>query len=333
MKVSVVVPVFNKARFLEACFESLLKQTYADFELIAVDDTSTDESLDRLRAIRDSRLRVIALPNNVGPGLAAQRGMEEAVGQYIIRADADELSLSDWIAARLEQLDRHAELGAVSGHMALVDRPNDLYHVPLDHEALRVELLFGVALFQPAMALRRSVLEQHGIRHREHWPRFGEDWLLQSELEKVTRMANLGRPLVQFRVGPQNNSTGRDRRAGLLFLYRKAFSSVGFPISGEELELHVYAARHFAKRPTPSTIGAFRAWLQRIEEMNKEREVFVPELLAQQTRQAWDALFHHMPEFGWRNTWAYLKHGGTLDFARLRYLLEVFIFGPRASRS
>jgi glycosyltransferase involved in cell wall biosynthesis len=333
MKVSVVVPVFNKARFLEACFESLFVQTYTDFELIAVDDASTDDSLDRLRALRDPRLRIIALPNNVGPGLAAQRGIDEAVGEYIIRADADDLSLPDRIAAQVDQLDRHPELGAVSGHMALVDRPDDLYRVPLDHEALRVELLFGVALFQPAMALRRSVLVQHDIRYREHWPRFGEDWLLQSELAKVTCMANLDRPLVQYRVGPQNSSTGRDRRADLLFLYREAFSSVGFPISGEELELHLYAARHFTKRPTPSTIGAFRAWLHRIEDMNTEREVFVPELLAQRTRRAWDALFHRMPEFGWRNTWAYLKHGGTLDIARLRYLLAVFISGPRASRS
>jgi glycosyltransferase involved in cell wall biosynthesis len=333
MKVSVVVPVFNKARFLEACFESLFVQTYTDFELIAVDDASTDDSLDRLRALRDPRLRIIALPNNVGPGLAAQRGIDEAVGEYIIRADADDLSLPDRIAAQVDKLDLHPELGAVSGHMALVDRPDDLYRVPLDHEALRVELLFGVALFQPAMALRRSVLVQHDIRYREHWPRFGEDWLLQSELAKVTRMANLDRPLVQYRVGPQNSSTGRDRRADLLFLYREAFSSVGFPISEEELELHLYAARHFTKRPTPSTIGAFRAWLHRIEDMNTEREVFVPELLAQRTRRAWDALFHRMPEFGWRNTWAYLKHGGTLDIARLRYLLAVFISGPRASRS
>jgi len=331
MKVSVIVPVFNKAPFLEECFESLFTQTYADLELIAVDDASTDDSLERLRSLRDPRLRIIALPNNVGPGLAAQRGMDEAVGEYIIRADADDVSLPDRIAVQVEQLDGHPELGAVSGHMALVDRPKDMYRVPLEHEALRVELIFGVALFQPAMALRRSVLLEHGIRYREHWPSFGEDWLLQLDLAKVTRLANLDRPLVSYRVGPQNSSTGRDRSADLLLLYRQAFEAFDLPISEEELHLHLYSARHFSFRPTPASMRSYRVWLKRIRTLNDERKAFEPELLAQRTRKAWDALFHRMPEFGWRTTGAYLAQGGALDLARLRYLLALWIAGNRST--
>lgn len=327
MKVSVVVPVFNKAPFLEACFASLFAQSHADFELIAVDDASTDDGLARLRAMKDPRLRIITLERNSGPGLAAQRGMDEAVGEYIIRADADDISLPDRIALQVEHLESDPTLGAVSGQMTLVDKPDEMYRVPLDHEALRVELLFGVALFQPAMAFRRSVLVQHGIRYREEWPRYGEDWLLQLQLAKVTRSANLDRPLVQYRVGPQNSRTGRDRRADLMFLYREAFSAFGIPITEEELLLHMYVARHFSLRPTPARIHEFKAWLKRLETMNAAMGIVDPVILAQRNLQAWDALFHRMPEFGWRTTWAYLRQGGRLDPARLRYLLATFARG------
>lgn len=322
MKVSVVVPVYNKAPFLEACFNSLFAQSYADFELIVVDDASTDDSLQVLRAMHDPRLRIIALERNVGPGLAAQRGMDEARGEYILRADADDVQLPDRIAAQLAQLDAHPELGAVSAHMDLLGRPGEVYKVPLEHEALRVELLFGVALFQPALALRRSVLLEHGIRYRAEWPRFGEDWMLQLELARVTRMANLDRPLVQYRVGPQNSSAGRDRQADLSLLFRHAFSSLGFPLSDADLDVHLYTARYFRHHPPDAdSLKQLRAWCDRIRAHNADMGNFDQALLDERLQRAWKMLLHRMPEFGWQAVWAYWRLAPTFAARDLYYLL------------
>lgn len=329
MKVSVVVPVYNKAPYLEACFNSLFAQSYSDFELIAVDDASTDDSLQRLRAMDDPRLRIIALDHNVGPGLAAQRGMDEARGDYILRADADDVQLPDRIAAQVAQLDAHPELGAVSAHMDLLGRPGEVYKVPLEHEALRIELLFGVALFQPVLALRRSVLVEHGIRYRPEWPRFGEDWMQQLELARVTRMANLDRPLVQYRVGPQNSSTGRDRQADLSLLFRHAFNSLGFPLSDADLDVHLYTARFFQHHPPDAaSLSAFRRWLERIEEHNTSTGTFDAALLDQRLQRAWKMLLHRMPEFGWQAVWAYWRLAPTFAARDLYYILAAL----RASR-
>jgi len=322
MKVSVVVPVYNKAPFLEECFNSLFAQSYSDFELIAVDDASTDDSLQRLRAMNDARLRIIALEHNVGPGLAAQRGMDEALGDYILRADADDVQLPDRIAAQVSQLDAHPELGAVSAHMDLLGRPGEVYKVPLEHEALRIELLFGVALFQPVLALRRSVLQQHGIRYRPGWPRFGEDWMHQLELARVTRMANLDRPLVQYRVGPQNSSSGRDRQADLSVLFRHAFNELGFPLNDADLEVHLYTARYFQHHPPDAaSLKAFRSWLERLKEHNAANGSFDPALLNERLQRAWDMLLHRMPEFGWPAVWAYWRLAPTFAVRDLYYLL------------
>ena len=73
MKASVVLPVYNKAPWLQECLDSVFTQTFTDFEVIAVDDASTDGSLGILEHVNDPRLRIIRLEKNIGPGGAAQR--------------------------------------------------------------------------------------------------------------------------------------------------------------------------------------------------------------------------------------------------------------------
>lgn len=330
MKVSIVVPVFNKAAFLEECFNSLFAQSYSDFELIAVDDASTDNSLEILRAIRDPRLRIIALDSNLGPGLAAQRGMDEAQGEYILRVDADDVQLAERVAQQVRFMDAHPEIGASSAQMELFGEAQGRYHVPLGHEALRVELLFGVALFQPVMALRRSVLEEHGIRYHSQWPRFGEDWLLQLELARCTRMANVQQALVRYRIGPQNSATGRDRKADLEFLFGKAFAEFGFPLSATDLDLHLYTARYFKHLPpTPIRVKAYRSWLQRISAHNRKAGSFDQAILDDRLARAWSMLLHHMPDHGWKSTWAYWRLAPTFAPGNIRYLLSALLRNTR----
>ena len=98
---SVVMPVWNKQRFLEATLEAAFAQEWRDFELIAVDDGSTDGSLDLLRAVRDPRLRIVTQDNR-GPGAARNAGIAAARHDWIAFLDADDL----WLPCHLAELDR-----------------------------------------------------------------------------------------------------------------------------------------------------------------------------------------------------------------------------------
>lgn len=92
IKVSVIVPVYNSARYLPKSLESILEQTLTDIEVICVDDCSTDGSLEYIESIHDPRLRVVNLPGNKGAGVARNTGMDVASGEYIYFMDSD-----DWI--------------------------------------------------------------------------------------------------------------------------------------------------------------------------------------------------------------------------------------------
>ena len=103
MRVSVVIPVYNKAAYLQECFESVFSQSYTDMEIIAVDDKSTDGSLELLRAMTDPRLRIITLDRNLGPSGCAQRGFAAATGEYIVRMDADDVMLPERVSTQTRE--------------------------------------------------------------------------------------------------------------------------------------------------------------------------------------------------------------------------------------
>lgn len=333
MKASVVLPVYNKAPFLKACLDSVFAQSFTDYELIAVDDASTDDSLAILRSTMDHRLRIITLDRNVGPGGAAQRGMDVAKGEYILRVDADDVMLPGRFQRQVELMDRGSSIGASSGHVQLIRDPSIQYKVPLEDADCKARLLFGVALNQQVTIYRRSVLQQYGIRFGADWPRYGEDWMQHLLLARVTRFKNIDVPLAIYRTGENNIAHGRDRAADLRSLYRHVFAHFGLPLTDDELELQLATVNCFPRPFDAHRVVQFRKWLDRIIHLNKEHETFNGDALQRQVDGIWDGLLYRMPHFGLKTSLAYLRSGGHLDAQRAYYLAAALLRGGRQTSS
>ena len=116
--ISVVLPCYNAEAGLAACLDSLLTQTWADFEIIAVNDGSTDRTLDLLRtfATQDGRIRVFDRPHG-GVVQAMNFGLEQCRGEYVARMDSDDICLPERLALQKSHLDRHPHLGLVGGRV------------------------------------------------------------------------------------------------------------------------------------------------------------------------------------------------------------------------
>ena len=104
MQVSVIVPLYNKGGQIRRCLESIARQNFGDFEVIVVDDGSTDGSGDIAKSIADPRFRVIAQPN-AGPGAARNRGVSEAGGRFLAFLDADDEWLPDYLGTSIQALE------------------------------------------------------------------------------------------------------------------------------------------------------------------------------------------------------------------------------------
>ncbi len=158
-EVSIILPVFNGGAFLDDALRSVLRQEVTDFEILAVDDGSTDDSPDRLAAWRERepRLRVITTRNG-GPAAARNRGLAEARGAVVGFIDADDLWPAGKLALQLARLKAAPELDAVSGFTCWFDRADDEGLAPAA-EARRIAL-FHVHL--GALLYRRAALEALG---------------------------------------------------------------------------------------------------------------------------------------------------------------------------
>ncbi|MBK9176741.1 MAG: glycosyltransferase [Flavobacteriales bacterium] len=329
MKASVVLPVYNKAPFLRECLDSIRAQDFREFELIAVDDCSTDESLAILQGIDDMRLKIIRSERNLGPAGAMQLGVDTSIGEYIIRVDADDVCLAGRFHKQVRFMDTRTEVGLSGGAISLLHRPDAIRSRPLVHEACKVELLFGVAVHQPTSIFRRHVLLQSGIRFATDMPRWGEDWLVQLRLSEATRLANLAEPLTLYRIGPQNSKAGRDRKADLTFLLRHSFAHFGVPLPDEELPQAFAVLKEFDRPLSHEDVAAFKRWLGRLREEAARTGRFDERALNARLDQAWDELCYHMPRFGRGMMLAYLLKDHRPSLAKARYAISSLIRGNR----
>jgi|JI10StandDraft_1071094.scaffolds.fasta_scaffold01419_6 glycosyltransferase involved in cell wall biosynthesis len=325
MRCSVILPVHNKAPYLRECLDSILAQHHSDYELLAVDDASSDESPAILSSYTDPRLRVITLARNVGPGMAAQRAMDEAKGDVLLRVDADDVLHPDRFTKQVALLRERPEIGLCGTAIALVHDPATVRRNPGSDADIRAQLLFGVGVYQPTMAVRRSVVATQGIKYREDWPWYGEDWLFQLDLIRATQAANIDEPLVMYREGPQNMAHGRDRRTDLADLHRRVLQAFGSaPPTDEQLALHAWSVKFFREPPTPGTVIAYREWLTYL--IGASHLVEMPQVaLERRVERAWEELYHHLVPFGPRVLAAYLAAGGKLGAARAYYALRMWM--------
>lgn len=323
MKVSVLIPVYNKAPFVQEAVDSILRGTFQDLEVVAVDDRSTDDSLAVLHRIHDPRLRIIELPENRGPAGAANAGIDACRGEYIVRLDADDIAVPDRIERQVALMDAHPGVGASGGHLQLFGHDTEIWRFPLTDDACRAQLLFGPPVSQGASILRRSVLEEHGLRYDPSWPRVGEDWLFWLRMAPCTRFAGLDAPLVHYRRGPQNIARGRDRIADSTFLQEAALEAFHIPYDQRDVDLLVMGLYIFGRtRPDPSNVRDLRRLYDRLLALNEERGFAPKAAFRQRVERQWDRLFYFLPRFGAAGALTHLRLGGRWPLDRLTYLAK-----------
>jgi len=236
--VSVMMAVYDAEAYLEAALESILTQSFRDFELIAVDDGSRDGSRAILGryAARDERMRVIARTHG---GLVPTRNaaLAAARGEFVAVMDADDVSRPQRLERQLAHLRAHPELLALGAEVEIVDPdgwPIRRMGVPLEHDAIDAQLLRGrgEALTHPVVMFRRDALIALG-GYREAYPH-SEDLDLYLRLAERGRLANLPDTLLEYRhhLRKTSNACAAEHRRVTNEVLRDARRRRGLAASG-----------------------------------------------------------------------------------------------------
>jgi hypothetical protein len=215
--VSVLMPAYNVRPFIREAIESVRRQSFRDWELVIVDDGSTDGTFDEARTVAAEARRITCLrsPANEGLGRARARALACARGRFVALMDSDDVAEETWLATRLHQFEGRPELVGVSGSRRLIDESGRVLgrtRERLSNDAIAWQLLFGNPFCQPSAVLKRdAVIRAGGYGHE----RFLEDWALFARLSRQGPLAQTDDLLVRYRVrtASASRTVGRDRSA------------------------------------------------------------------------------------------------------------------------
>lgn len=238
--VTVLMSVHDDLRYLPAAVDSILGQTFDDFEFLVLDDGSVDGSGDYLMRLADPRVRVVSNGENLGLTRSLNRGLDQAEGLYLARMDADDVAEPGRLARQVDFLDANPRVGIVGSSRTLIDEAGAVVaHAPAaEHDLdIRWKCLLGNPFAHPAVMLRLDLLNAHRLRYDEEY-RTAQDYELWSRLLAVTQGHNLTEPLLRYRL---RNGVSRMHKPEQLRNHdRIAHASIrrlvpGFRISGEEV--------------------------------------------------------------------------------------------------
>lgn len=192
--------VYNGMPWLAEAVDSILAQTYEDFEFVIVNDGSTDDSVDYLNQLKDSRIRVMHQENG-GTAVASNAGLAWCRGEFLARMDADDIAVPDRFEKQIRFLRENPDVGLVGSNIIPLGqrKAGSVIQLASEHDEIYRQLLAGHhALCHPAIMMRTGLLKRLG----GYWKLQGmfDAWDMFLRMGEVSRLANIAEPLLKYRI-------------------------------------------------------------------------------------------------------------------------------------
>ena len=210
---SVIMPTYNSAPYVREAIESILNQSYPDFELLIYDDCSSDNTVRIIEKYRDLRIRLFTKEANTGYTDSLIMGIAAAKGKYIVRMDSDDISDLKRIEKQVGFLEQNPEYGIVGSWVQTIqdNGQSQVWKYPVAHEDITLFTLANAPFAHPSVTLRKDVLLTNDINYsRSYEP--CEDYKLWTELLKVTKGKNVDEVLLHYRLHEQQTIKMKKQR-------------------------------------------------------------------------------------------------------------------------
>jgi glycosyltransferase involved in cell wall biosynthesis len=214
-KVSVLMPAYNAERYLEYAVRSILQQKFRDFELIIVDDGSTDRTPNILSdfAKKDLRVRVTKNESNLGIVQALNKGLAMCRGEYVARMDADDIATHDRLLKQIGIIEKDPEISVLGASVCYIDAKGQELNVVRECRTDK-SLLSANPLLHPTVVIRKKVLDKIGGRYEEKY-RYAEDYFLWLKLSKQGKLHAIPDIVLKYRIS--NEATRIAKLKGVIW--------------------------------------------------------------------------------------------------------------------
>lgn len=279
--VSIAIPAYNAGKYIGQCLDCMLAQTYQDFEIVLVDDGSTDDTAQVVAGYDDPRICYYKNEKNLGIVHTLNRAYSLCRGEYIARMDADDIAMPQRLEKQLALLESNPQLGIVACWFQHFGDLDNMVRTSVEPEEIRCKLLTSLQLMHSGWLMRRELVDG-GLLYREEY-RYAEDWDFLVRASRVTQLGNVPEVLMLYRIygdqssrvfnGPQKAAADRVARDQLEYL--------GLELTQEEFELF---RRAFGCREMLLSVRQMEQLLEllhRMEQANEKKMFYDPRVLHQ----------------------------------------------------
>ncbi len=268
MKISVIMPVYNGEKYLREAIDSILNQSYCDFEFIIINDCSSDSTEEIIKSYDDSRIVYIKNEVNLGVAGTLNIGLNMAKGEYIARMDADDISLQTRFEKQIDFMDNHPEIGVCGTNVIVFSENSEkATKFPVDKSEFLFNLFFSSQIVHPTVMLRRKLVLDGLYKYDVRWEG-REDYALWLKLINHTNLANLQEPLLKYRI--HNSQVTQKKSENVLKVHTELKYDF---LNSMNISVDFQEARIFSKccvGINKLTLGEYKVYcdiLQRIKEM------------------------------------------------------------------
>jgi len=238
--ISVILPVYNAEKFVYQAIDSILKQSFTNFELIIINDGSSDRSNEIINGFTDERIKLIQNKKNLGLIGTLNKGFSLAEGDYIARMDADDISMPNRFEKQLNYLLSNPDIDIIGSNYCTFGFENNTVSTPSSHEQIKVEILFNNCICHPSVIFRAEALQENNITYNSEFLHT-EDWNMWFEaIRNNLIIKNIDEVLLNYRLEGQNiTARNRDTIKERYFKMYTLMLSPLFPdLNNNILELH-----------------------------------------------------------------------------------------------
>lgn len=295
--VTILMAVHNGERYLRQAMDSILSQTWTDFEFLIIDDGSHDRSVDIITAYHDPRIRLIHNTTNMGLAVSLNRGLACARGTYIVRMDSDDISMPQRIEQQVAYMECHPDVGICGCRVQTITTEGTkqaVWNYPTDPDRITSTLLFHSVIVHPSVIMRREILRQAGLCYNATYAR-AQDYDLWARASQHMCLANMADILLHYRVYPFQERKGyrEEQQVWANRVRQFQIERTGLCPTQEELATHAalstwkQAGSLWAFQPERAFVMRAESWLCKLLAANRKHQTYPEPAFSQVLAETW----------------------------------------------
>jgi len=281
--VTVLMPAYNVGKYLNESIDSILAQTYTNFQFLIINDGSTDQTEEIILTYKDPRITYIKNEKNIGYIASLNKGLELISSRYIVRMDADDIALPHRIEKQVQLMESRPDIAVCgSGKINFLNaKPNSetAVYTITDERQLLFSSIFNTSIPHPSAILRNTILQENGLKYDENFY-YAEDKAMWLDMSQFGNLINIQEPLIKYRIHLNQVSIQHNeiQRQNSLTKSQLVLGRYGIQINEEELwPLRLICYPQICE--SVSDLFAVESLIKKLKRGFSQRDEFLPEFV------------------------------------------------------